>query len=434
MIKVDHISKTFALYDRPADRLKEVILRRSYHALHHALTDVSFSVDQGEVLGIAGRNGAGKSTLLKIVMGLLVPDGGSVTRHGKVTGLLELGTGFNRDLTGLQNIRFNGLLVGMTANELDARQEQIVQFAELGEFIHHPIKVYSTGMLMRLAFSIAIHAQPTCMVIDEALAVGDAYFQQKCMREIFRFRDDGGSIILVTHDMNAIRVLASRALLLDQGRVVLYGEPRDVADRYQALLVKEVHSGAGEVLIGAPNAAIDSEVTPVHVGAPLVTTGDVTLADARLLDAQGQPCGQVVSETLVHAECDLVAHRDLEEAHFGIAIRNQYGQAVFETNSYCMREPATFVREGGRVRVRFSFECNLSHGDYSITFGVSNKGVGLAEFEEYHLLAHDVLAFTVLTATDAIIYAGAFNIHPDLAVEVCPTEKGALTLTTYETA
>jgi len=207
--------KQFKLYRSPADRLREIVYRKKYHKDFVALDNISFEVKNGETLGIIGQNGAGKSTLLKILSGIVIPDSGTINVDGKVTGLLELGTGFNAEMTGLENIYMNGTLIGMTKDELDRKKQTIIDFSELGDFINEPIKTYSSGMTMRLAFSIAIHADPTCFLVDEALSVGDAYFQQKCMRKIQEFRAGGGSIVFVSHDMNAVKTLCDAAIMLE---------------------------------------------------------------------------------------------------------------------------------------------------------------------------------------------------------------------------
>ena len=188
MIEVNGLSKRFKMYGRPSDRLKEVLFRRSFHHSHLAVNDASFRVGSGETLGIIGKNGAGKSTLLKLLTGVLQADAGDIQIDGRMTGLLELGTGFDMELSGLQNIISNALLLGMTMDEIRARREDIVAFSELGDYIGESLRTYSSGMIMRLAFSIAIHADPRCFVVDEALSVGDAHFQQKCMRRIKEFR------------------------------------------------------------------------------------------------------------------------------------------------------------------------------------------------------------------------------------------------------
>lgn len=191
MIAVNGITKRFKLYAKPSDRLKELVFGRCYHHTYTALDNVSFKVGKGEAVGILGKNGAGKSTLLKLLTGILLPDAGRIDIQGKVTGLLELGTGFDFNLSGLENITTNGLLLGMTPAEIRSLRDQIIAFAELEHYIKEPLRTYSSGMVMRLAFAIAIHANPDCFIVDEALSVGDAHFQQKCMRKIRRFRERG---------------------------------------------------------------------------------------------------------------------------------------------------------------------------------------------------------------------------------------------------
>lgn len=236
MIVVDQLSKRFRLYRKPADRLKEMLLRRTCHRTHTALDGISFEVPAGQTLGILGRNGAGKSTLLKILTGVLKADAGSFEINGRITGLLELGTGFDFELSGEQNIITNGLLLGMSREEITQRHDDIVRFSELGEFIREPLRTYSSGMVMRLAFSIAIHAEPACLVVDEALSVGDAHFQQKCMRRIREFRQRGGAIIFVSHDLNAVKMLCDRAIVLEGGKNVFEGEPEAAVNYYNRIM------------------------------------------------------------------------------------------------------------------------------------------------------------------------------------------------------
>src|SRR6056297_3437905 len=204
MIHVNSICKNFYLYQKPVDRLKEIFLKRCFHREHHALKEVSFEVKQGETFGIIGENGSGKSTLLKIITGILLPDSGHFHVDGRITGLLELGTGFNHEFSGLENIYMNATYIGMEKQDIHKKLDAIIAFTELGEFIHEPIKTYSSGMLMRLAFSIAYHADPACFVVDEALSVGDAHFQQKCIKTLKDFKNSGGSIVFVSHDLNSV--------------------------------------------------------------------------------------------------------------------------------------------------------------------------------------------------------------------------------------
>ena len=220
MLTVENICKGFRLYKSPSDRLLEIFLRENRHSYYQALDNINFQLGPGQSMGIIGSNGAGKSTLLKLLLGVLIPDSGKIMLKGRITGLLELGTGFNPELTGLENLRTNALLIGMSESEVTEKTEEIIDFSEIGLFISEPLKIYSSGMIMRLAFSIAIHANPDCFVVDEALAVGDAYFQQKCIRKIIEFRESGGALIFVSHDLNAVRLLCDRVLVLEKGKIL----------------------------------------------------------------------------------------------------------------------------------------------------------------------------------------------------------------------
>lgn len=241
VVSVRNLTKTYRLYDSPRDRLKEAIhpFRRSYHRDHYALRDVSFEIGRGETVGIIGRNGSGKSTLLKIVTGVLTPTGGSVDVRGRVSAMLELGTGFNPEFTGVENVYLNGALMGFARKEMDDRLDAILGFADIGEYARQPVKTYSSGMFVRLAFAVLATLEPEVLVLDEVLAVGDIAFQSKCLRTIARLAESGNTTILfVTHDMNALRLLCSRALLIEGGRVLMDAHPIAAIDRYAGLLFK----------------------------------------------------------------------------------------------------------------------------------------------------------------------------------------------------
>jgi ABC-type polysaccharide/polyol phosphate transport system ATPase subunit/SAM-dependent methyltransferase len=430
MIRVEQVSKRFRLYRQPADRLKEILLRRSYHSVHEALTDISFQVEDGQTLGIIGQNGAGKSTLLKILTGVLLPDSGQVQVSGRVTGLLELGTGFNMEMSGLHNIRANAMLLGMTTGQIAARREAIIEFAELGAFIHEPLKTYSSGMVMRLAFAIAIHADPSCFVVDEALSVGDAYFQQKCMRAIQAFRARGGSILFVSHDMSAVKTLCDRAILLEGGRILDQGAPKDVVDHYHARLLHRTHQGDVPVVINRPGTEtagpdVASSATPEATAsgaepsakAPLVGTGEVNLLALELRNAHGERVEHVVSEEPLTILARLRAERDLDQPHYGIGIRNRFGHSVFETNTYCMDRTPPPVAAGETIQIEWRLKANLIKGDYSITVGVGNRPYGTGSFDEILFFAHDLAMLHVEADPDAIRYDGYFNMHPEVRVD-----------------
>ncbi|ADY73955.1 Teichoic-acid-transporting ATPase [Desulfurobacterium thermolithotrophum DSM 11699] len=354
MIKVENVKKTFKLYKNPADRLKEIIFRKSFHTVYEALKGVSFTVEDGEVLGIIGPNGAGKSTLLKILTGVIIPDEGKIHIDGRITGLLELGTGFNFEMTGIENIYLNGMLLGMTKEELDRKKDSIIEFSELGDFIYEPLKTYSSGMVMRLAFSIAIHAEPSCFVVDEALSVGDAHFQQKCMKRIKEFKEKGGSIIFVSHDMNAVKVLCDKALLLHKGKIIDEGSPEKVVNSYNFLLAK----------------INDSEET-VRFEQKKKSSYGTFEAKIEEVSIEGKDSkSDVISsgeEAVISVK--VKAFSDIDSATVGILIRDRFGQDIFGTNTCLLKKKISF-KANKVYTVKFELPINIGAGKYTITAAV----------------------------------------------------------------
>jgi lipopolysaccharide transport system ATP-binding protein len=349
MLQVENVYKEFKLYNRPWHRLKEIAFRRSFHRRHMALNDISFNVASGETVGILGRNGAGKSTLLKMLNGVLLPDAGRIKITGRVTGLLELGTGFDPNLTGAQNIVGNGLLLGMTRQQIEERRAAIVTFSELGQFIDEPIRTYSSGMTMRLAFAIAIHADPDLFLIDEALSVGDGHFQQKCMRRIKEFRAKGGSIVFVSHDLNAVKMICDRAVVLSEGRVVADTEPESAVNIYNQLLAGDDEDDA---YTARPDASgygnRDASIEHIEFGgensrSAILASGDIACMDV------------IIS-----------AKRELTDVSLGLMIRDRFGQDIFGTNSHYLGLPIA-LRAGERKQMRYRFPMRLAPGKYTVT-------------------------------------------------------------------
>lgn len=426
MIRVESISKRFKLYRSPSDRLKEIVTHRKYHNNFDALKDVSFSVAGGETLGIIGQNGAGKSTLLKILTGILLPDSGSISIDGKITGLLELGTGFNPEMTGIENIFMNGTLLGMTREEIERKKQAIIDFAELGDFIFEQLKTYSSGMTMRIAFAIAIHADPRCFVIDEALSVGDAYFQQKCMRKIIEFKNSGGSIIFVSHDMNAVKTLCDSVILLESGCVTMCGDPAEVTDMFLGIMLKKMHMGESEVSINRPQKSDKDELGTISFAQKqIVSTGDVEVVAFGMFNSANRVISHITSENVVRVEYKIKALKDMEDPHYGIAIRNKLGVAIFETNTYCMKIRTKPLAKGEITTVGFVFNCNLVPGDYSICIGVANKGYDRGSFEEYSLIVHDAGILKVVVNHEQILYDGVYNMMPAVFINNAPAESRA---------
>ena len=411
MIKVEGISKQFKLYRSPADRLREIVFRKSYHKDFAALDNISFEVKNGETLGIIGQNGAGKSTLLKILSGIVIPDQGALTVDGKVTGLLELGTGFNAEMTGLENIYMNGTLLGMSREELDKKKQTIIDFSELGDFINEPLKTYSSGMTMRLAFSIAIHADPTCFLVDEALSVGDAYFQQKCMRKIQEFRAGGGSIVFVSHDMNAVMMLCDAAILLDQGKLISYGSPKSVADLYLSRICMRLHQGEKEVTILNTSKQDDEHSN--------ISTNEIEFISLNIHDSTGKLANHVQSADEIAISFSFRSLRRIEDPTFGILIRNRYGMSVFGTNTYLLRQKNDPLLPGKCYAVSYRMKIPLQPDDYLITIAIDNMGGGTNSFGEYLLRLNDIGTLKVLPKEGLSLYEGITDLHPKIEITSC---------------
>ena len=360
MIEAENVCKQFRLYRRPIDRVKERLFRRSFHHVHRALEDISFSVAPGKTLGIIGHNGAGKSTLLKLLNGVLLPDSGRIHAGGRITGLLELGTGFNVELSGLANIANNGLLIGMDRDEIAARRDDIIAFSELGDFIHEPLRTYSSGMVMRLGFAIAIHAQPDTFLVDEALAVGDAHFQQKCFRAIRAFREAGGSILLVSHDLNAIKRLSDQVLLLDHGRMFELGEPETVVNSYNFLVARQ---GDADVIMQTESKREGEDGTDYGDGRAQIRSLSITGCASRASTVSAGEATRIAVRYVVH--------EPLPELTVGILVRDRFGQDIFGTNTFQLGVLAP--SEAGEWLLEFAVDMAIAPGRYSLTVALHSQ-------------------------------------------------------------
>jgi lipopolysaccharide transport system ATP-binding protein len=398
MITVDQVSKTFKLYRKPSDRLKEIVWRKSFHKRFHAVDKISFGVGKGETLGIIGENGAGKSTILKLLTGILIPDTGVIRISGRITGLLELGTGFNPEFSGIDNIIHNATYLGLSRDEINRKMDRIIRFTELGEFIHEPIKTYSSGMTMRLAFSVAIHAEPRAFVVDEALSVGDAYFQQKCMKKIRNFKENGGAIVFVSHDMNAVKVLCDNAILLDQGRIVEYGDPESVINHYNFLVARRSRGEEIQYRDREKNSGYGNHKAMIR---------SVAIFDARGMQSDILMSGRPASVTV-----RITAEQTLPDLTLGIMIRDRFGQDIFGTNSFFLKKPIHITR-GKTLIATYAFSTfNLGPGKYSVTAAL-HKGPSHVD-ECIHWM--DGSAVFEVVAGDGPVFSGLVRMTPDLTV------------------
>jgi ABC-type polysaccharide/polyol phosphate transport system ATPase subunit len=378
VLRVEGVSKQYRIYQRPADRLKEMVSRGRWktHREFWALREVGFEVEEGTTFGVVGPNGCGKSTLLQIVAGTLEPTHGSVWHTGRIAALLELGAGFNPEFTGIENVFMSASLMGFSRAETESLLPEIERFAEIGDFIYQPVKTYSSGMYVRLAFATAISATPQILIVDEALAVGDAVFQHRCMRRIREMQESGMTILFVSHDPNAIRALCSRAVLLHAGRMETIGKPTDVLNRYQKLIM--AREDAYEAEQTATEDAIDVSV-PDESSRKLSYVyrhgdGSAQILNVDLLNAAHKPIEFVESGEPVLLRLRAIFHAEIEDPVFGFLLRNRHGIHLYGTNTELQRMNLGHIRPGEIVEVTFAFNCWLAPDTYSATVALHSAG------------------------------------------------------------
>lgn len=366
-ITATNIAKKYKIFKTPKDRLKEAlsISRRSYHKEFWALQDVSFSLKKGTTLGIMGVNGSGKSTLLKIVCGYLVPTRGAVKANGRISSILELGTGFNRDFSGRENVILYGGLLGLSKKEVTDKLPLVEGFADIGDFFDRPMRLYSSGMYARLAFACTIHVEPDILIIDEALAVGDVAFQHKCMDRINKLQKQGVTILLVSHSIGAIKSLCQEAILLDRGRVINEGNAEDVANYYHGLMTECEQGRARPVSL--KQKPVKSVERSLGTDSSRVGTGEVRIDEVLLLDLDGNPLKAVEFDQDVCISVRLEARIKCRPAVVGCIIRDRFGIDLLGTNTSVEGLGLPELEEGERCSVDFLMRLPLLKGTYSIT-------------------------------------------------------------------
>lgn len=349
VLEVKNVSKIYKMYKNNFDRLKEIFLNRPYHREFVSNNNISFDLFRGETLGIIGVNGAGKSTILKIIAGVINPTGGEVIRYGRVTALLELGTGFNDELSGYENIFLNGTLIGMTQKECEEKAKEIITFSELGDYIYEPIKTYSSGMKMRLAFSIAIYSEPQILIVDEALSVGDAHFAAKCTKALKQRKENNMSIIYVSHDLNSLKLLCDRVILLNHGEVVQEGNPEAVMNSYY-FLISKLNDEAQEIKIN--NLSENS-------------FGSFEIEIKKVLIFGEKSKSEIISSGEDSTiQIYLKSSAKFDNITIGIHIRDRFGQDIYGTNTYYQKIDISLKE--GEYMCSFEMPLNIGVGKYSL--------------------------------------------------------------------
>ncbi|HUE84319.1 MAG TPA: ABC transporter ATP-binding protein [Pyrinomonadaceae bacterium] len=374
-LRVDGVAKQYRIYDHPIDRLKESLTRGwwKWHREFWALKGVSFEIEQGATVGIVGPNGSGKSTLLQIIAGTLDPTHGDVWVEGRVAALLELGAGFNPEFSGIENVYMNSALLGFSRAQTKARLPEIERFAEIGDFIHQPVKTYSSGMYVRLAFAIAVHSDPEILVVDEALSVGDTIFQHRCVRRLKEMQERGTTILFVSHEPTLVRALCSRAILLYQGELLADGPPVDVLNRYQRIIMeREAAYAAGPT---PAETTAPAGLPEMNAELPLQYqyrhgNRSAEVISAGLLDANEQPVELVETGDQVYLRMRFVFHQDVARPVCGFMIRNRHGLNVYGTNTEQRGLDLEAARRGDIVEATFAFNCWLGQEHYFISVAV----------------------------------------------------------------
>jgi len=401
-ICLKNLGKAYKLYPTRWSRLAEWVLpfQKPRHQLHWVLQGVDLRVEAGEAVGIIGINGAGKSTLLKMVTGTTQPTTGSVELSGQVAALLELGMGFHPDFTGRQNVYMAGQLLGLSAAELTELMPEIEAFAEIGSYMDQPVRVYSSGMQMRLAFSVATARRPDILIVDEALSVGDVYFQHKSFERIRAFRQQGTTLLLVSHDKAAIQSICDRAVLLDGGRVAKQGLPEEIMDYYNAMIAER------------EEATVEQRVLADGTVQTSSGTGEARVTHIALYNRSGEPCETVAVGEDVELRVDVAIHAEIRQLVFGYGIKDRLGLVLYGTNTWHTGQTLSQLHCGETVQFRVAFTANLGVGSYSIQTALTECDTHLSCNYEWRDLA---LVFNVVNV-DKPFFVGTLWSDPTIEV------------------
>ena len=423
-IEVKDVTKVYRLYDKPIDRLKESLslTHKSYHKDFYALNSLSFTVEKGQTVGIIGTNGSGKSTILKIITGVLTPTTGTVFVDGKISALLELGAGFNMDYTGIENIYMNGTMMGYTKKEMDEKLQEILDFADIGDFVYQPVKTYSSGMFVRLAFALAINVEPEILIVDEALSVGDVFFQAKCYRRMEEIRKSGTTILMVTHDMGSIIKYCDKVVLLNRGEFVAEGAPGRMVDLYKKILagqmeslkeeLEEMNDFSGDSVSGG-GALEDKEFKKeetrggglmkdkIAVNANRTEYGDgrAEIFDFGLEDQRGNLSNLILKGEMFTIREKIRFFADIKAPIFTYTIKDKKGTSLTGTNTMYEGADIKPVKNGDVYEVSFTQKMTVQGGEYLLS--MSCTGFEGEEHVVYHRL-YDVASITVISNKNTV--------------------------------
>ena len=435
-INVDHVSKIYKLYDKPTDRVKESLglTRKKLSKDHYALNDMNFQVQKGETVGIIGTNGAGKSTILKIITGVLNPTEGNVEINGRISALLELGAGFNMEYTGIENVYLNGTMIGFSKEEIDAKLDDILRFADIGDFVHQPCKTYSSGMFVRLAFAVAINIEPEILIVDEALSVGDVFFQSKCYKKFEEFKKMGKTILFVSHDLSSISKYCDRVILLNKGTKLAEGTAKEMVDLYKKVLVNQLDdetmqedetaesvSGEADVenedAVQVAQADTQAEVKEwkslININPDIQEYGEkkAVITDFAILDEQQNITNVLEKGHDFSIRMKVEIKEELSDPIFAVTIKNLHGTDITGTNTFYENADIGTLYPGDTRVITFTQNLNLQGGEYLISFGCTGYIAG--EFHVFHRL-YDACNITVVSDKNTV---GFYDMNSTVTVE-----------------
>lgn len=420
VIQVQNLSKMYKLYDKPSDRLKESLglSRKKRYREHYALHDVNFDVREGECVGIIGTNGSGKSTILKIITGVLTPTEGQVLVDGRISALLELGAGFNMEYSGLENVYLNGTMIGFSKEEIDARLHDILSFADIGDFIHQPVKMYSSGMFVRLAFAVAINIDPEILIVDEALSVGDVFFQAKCYHKFEEFKAQGKTILFVSHDLSSISKYCDRVILLNKGRMLDEGAPKAMVDMYKQLLVHQDPVKQTEGAQDAPGIE-ENWREGFRVNPDTLEYGEkqAEIVDFVVLDSKGRQSNTIDKGSSFQIKMKVHFHENIQQPIMAYTFKNIQGTEITGTNTMYEEVFVEHPDAGRECVVTFKQKMDLQGGEYLLSFGCTGYREG--EFTVFHRL-YDACNITVVSTKNTV---GFFDMNSEVSVEEPETDR-----------
>ena len=406
-IRVENISKVYKLYSRNIDRLKDSLnLGKGKYKEHYALNNLSFDIKKGECVGIIGTNGAGKSTILKIITGVLSPTQGKVEIDGRISALLELGAGFNMEYTGVENIYLNGTMMGFSREEVDSRMQSILEFADIGEYVNQPVKTYSSGMFVRLAFAVAINIDPEILIVDEALSVGDVFFQSKCYKKFEEFKEAGKTIIFVSHDLSSIQKYCDRAILLDKGSKIGEGKPSEIIDMYKRAMVGMLEDEAGE-------EKGQDQAQPIPLKPDVQEYGDrlIEITGFSIIDNTGKATTTLIKGDAFTIQVKITSHIETSDPIVAFTIKDPKGTDITGTNTMFEGINVGNMSVGDERTISFKQNLDIQGGQYILSLGCTRYEND--DFKVYHRL-YDVCSIAVVSSKNTV---GYYDMNSVVTVE-----------------